>query len=122
VHSGLRILEHFWNTSFQRTGSPTSGFCSIADVCLISARPLSPPVEISKRRLRQPEAIQLIREQRDTGHEELGFNAMPFVLCGIPLRRSPKEQLTLHHWFKPSESNSVTPGVDDCYMRQIRAE
>jgi hypothetical protein len=86
-------LEHFWNTSFRRTGSPASGFCSVADVCLASATPLSPPVKISKRRLRQLEAIQLIREQRDAGHQELGFNARPFVLCGIPLRRLPSEQL-----------------------------
>ncbi len=62
-------------------------------MCLVSARPLSPPVEISKRRLRQLEAIQLIREQRESGRQDLGYNARPFVLCGIPLRRPPSEQL-----------------------------
>ena len=38
------------------------------------------------------ESIQLIREQRDHGKQELAFNARPFVLCGIPLRRPPQSQ------------------------------
>lgn len=50
-------------------------------------------IKVSQRRLRQLESISLIREQRQTGHQELAFNARPFVLCGIPLRPLPKDQL-----------------------------
>lgn len=52
-----------------------------------------PALQITKRRLKQLEAIQLIREQRDSGRQQLGYNARPFVLCGIPLRRPPSDQL-----------------------------
>lgn len=57
---------------------------------------LSPPmslVRISKRRLRQVESVQLVREQRENGTQQLAFHARPFVLCGLPLRRPPKSQL-----------------------------
>lgn len=50
-------------------------------------------VKISRRRLRQLESIHLIREQRQTGKQELLFNARPFVLCGIPLRPLREDQL-----------------------------
>jgi hypothetical protein len=49
--------------------------------------------KISRRRLRQLESIHLIREQRQTGKQDLVYNARPFVLCGIPLRPLPKDQL-----------------------------
>jgi hypothetical protein len=52
-----------------------------------------PSIEITRRRLRQLEAIHLIREQREFGRQDLGFNARPFILCGIPLRRPPSSQL-----------------------------
>jgi hypothetical protein len=31
--------------------------------------------------------------ERERGVRTLAFNARPFVLCGLPLRRLPKEQL-----------------------------
>lgn len=36
----------------------------------------------------------LVREQRENGRQDLAYNARPFVLCGIPLRRPPSQQLT----------------------------
>ncbi|MGH9449726.1 MAG: replication protein RepA, partial [Terriglobia bacterium] len=48
---------------------------------------------ISKRRLKQLETIQLIREEREYGRQQLAYNARPFVLCGLPLRQLPKDQL-----------------------------
>jgi len=42
--------------------------------------------------LKQLEAIQLVREQRDAHTQEVSFNARPFVLCGLPLRRPPADQ------------------------------
>ena len=52
-----------------------------------------PSIRVSKRRLKHLEAIQFIREQRDNGKQEVAFHARPFVLCGIPLRPLPKDQL-----------------------------
>lgn len=51
-------------------------------------------ISVSKRTLKRVETICLIREQRESGRQELAFNARPFVLCGIPLRRPPRDQLT----------------------------
>lgn len=48
---------------------------------------------ISKRRLRQVDNIQLIRHQRDTAQQRLGFASRPFVLCGLPIRRPPRSSL-----------------------------
>lgn len=52
-----------------------------------------PSFGITKRRLKQVESIVLIREQRASGHQELAFNARPFVLCGLPLRRPSSTEL-----------------------------
>lgn len=52
-----------------------------------------PKLQITTRRLKKLETICLIREQRDSGHQEIAYNARPFVLCGIPLRRPPRDQL-----------------------------
>jgi Plasmid encoded RepA protein len=51
-------------------------------------------IGITKRRCKQVESICLIREQRAAGRQELAFNARPFVLCGLPLRRPPSHQLS----------------------------
>lgn len=51
-------------------------------------------MEISKHRLRKLELIEGVRRDRERGSQELAFNARPFVLCGLPLRRLPKEQLS----------------------------
>lgn len=54
---------------------------------------LLPQIHITRGRLKQLEAIALIREQRDNGKQELAYNARPFVLCGIPIRRSLQQEL-----------------------------
>ena len=58
-----------------------------------SLQSVLPSIGISKRRLKQLEALQLIREQRDNHAQELAFHAKPFVLCGLPLRRPPEGRL-----------------------------
>jgi hypothetical protein len=55
---------------------------------------LLPQIGITQRALKKLEVIQLVREQRESGKQQLAYNARPFVLCGIPLRRPPQEQLT----------------------------
>lgn len=48
---------------------------------------------LSKQKLKQAEQIQLIRQNRDQASQALCFNSRPFVLCGLPVRRLPKDQL-----------------------------
>ena len=55
---------------------------------------LFPSIGITTRRVKQLDAIQLVRHQREIGKQELAYNARPFVLCGIPLRQTPRTQLT----------------------------
>jgi hypothetical protein len=44
-------------------------------------------ISITKLRLKQLDAIQLVREQLESGKQELAYHAPPFVLCGLPLLR-----------------------------------
>jgi Plasmid encoded RepA protein len=64
------------------------------DTSFASLAPALPDIRITKRTMKHLEAIQLVRDQRDAGKQELAYNARPFVLCGIPLRRPSQEQLT----------------------------
>ena len=50
-------------------------------------------ISITKLRVKQLDAIQLVREQRENGKQELAYHARPFVLCGLPLRRPQAGQL-----------------------------
>jgi hypothetical protein len=45
---------------------------------------------VSKRKLRQAEAIQLVRLNREGATPNLGFASRPFVLCGLPIKRPPR--------------------------------
>jgi hypothetical protein len=54
---------------------------------------LLPKINITKQSLRKIEAVHLVREQRDGRRQDLAFNARPFVLCGLPLRRLPSDKL-----------------------------
>jgi hypothetical protein len=63
----------------------TTDFAQITDIL--------PKIGVSKKRFKQVESICLIREQRANRHQDLAFNARPFVLCGLPLRRPPSTQL-----------------------------
>ncbi len=61
---------------------------------LTPLKSLLPQIGITQRALKKLEVIQLVREQRESGKQQLAYNARPFVLCGIPLRRPPNKQLT----------------------------
>ena len=54
---------------------------------------LLPKINITKQCLRKLQAVHLVREQRGQRSQELAFNARPFVLCGLPLRRPAAGQL-----------------------------
>ena len=52
-----------------------------------------PEFVVSKQKLRQAEAIQLVRLKRDNVTQNLGFASRPFVLCGLPIKRPPRGTL-----------------------------
>jgi hypothetical protein len=54
-----------------------------------------PEFIVSKQKLRQAEAIQLVRLKRDNVNQNLGFASRPFVLCGLPIKR-PAKGVLLH--------------------------
>src|SRR6516225_7037245 len=54
---------------------------------------LLPHIGITKRTLKKLEAIQLVRDKRESRSQEISYNARPFVLCGLPLRQPPNNQL-----------------------------
>jgi hypothetical protein len=50
---------------------------------------------VSKQKLRQAEAIRLVRVNRENRTQNLGFASRPFVLCGLPIKR-PRKGALLH--------------------------
>lgn len=54
-----------------------------------------PELVVSKRKLRQAEAIRLVRANRESEGQNLGFSSRPFVLCGLPVKR-PAAGCLLH--------------------------
>jgi len=48
---------------------------------------------VSKQKIKKAEGICLVREKRETATQTLGFTSRPFVLCGLPIRRPPADQL-----------------------------
>jgi len=54
-----------------------------------------PELLVSKQKLRQAEAIQLVCLQRDSLNQNLGFASRPFVLCELPIKR-PAKGVLLH--------------------------
>ena len=89
------LLAQFSHSTAKCNGGSVSGGrpSAFSSVSLDSFRSAVRELRITKRRLRQLEAIQLVREQRDTRTQDVSYNARPFVLCGLPLRRPPTDQL-----------------------------
>lgn len=52
-----------------------------------------PELLVSKQQTRKAEGISLVRLNREQGKQNLGYTSRPFVLCGLPVRRPPKDQL-----------------------------
>jgi hypothetical protein len=53
-----------------------------------------PSIGLTQRKVKKLHSICLVREERRNGQQELAYHARPFILCGIPLRRPPRDQLT----------------------------
>ncbi len=56
---------------------------------------MCPDLRVSKRRVRQAEAIEMVRCRRASSQQSLGFASRPFVLCGLPIKR-PRPGELLH--------------------------
>lgn len=59
-----------------------------------SLQSILPSFGLTKRKLKTLDAIQMVREERAQAKQQLAFNARPFVLCGIPLRRPPQNEIS----------------------------
>ncbi len=47
---------------------------------------------VSRYRLKQADGIALVRSNRDEGRQSLAFTSRPFILCGLPVRKPPRDQ------------------------------
>ena len=48
---------------------------------------------VSRQRLEKVKGIELVRLNREQASQTLCFSSRPFVLCGLPVRRLPRNQL-----------------------------
>jgi len=77
--SRIQVVHQKWQGhSFARSPSSSaeSGFRRAGDVLWLQ----HPKLLVSKRRLRQTETIQAVREKRESETQNLGFSSRPFVL------------------------------------------
>src|SRR5689334_11408437 len=54
---------------------------------------ISPEFVVSKQKLRQAESSCIVRLKREEGKQNLGFSSRPFVLCGLPVRKPPRNEI-----------------------------
>jgi hypothetical protein len=60
----------------------------------------------SRYRLKQADGISLVRSNREGGKQSLAFVSRPFILCGVPVRGLPSDQLLFERRNAPSDSRS----------------
>jgi Plasmid encoded RepA protein len=54
---------------------------------------MMPELVVSKQKLRQAEGSCIVRLKREEGKQNVGFSSRPFVLCGLPVRKPPANEL-----------------------------
>jgi Plasmid encoded RepA protein len=70
-------------------GAGSGGMTSAGSVL----KRMVPELVVSKQKLRQAESSCIVRLKREEGKQNLGFSSRPFVLCGLPVRKPPKDEL-----------------------------
>jgi hypothetical protein len=66
--------------------SPANGESGVNNLPgLVPVGEILDSISITKLRLKQLDTIQLVRDQRANGKQELAYHARPFVLCGTSL-------------------------------------
>jgi len=83
--------DHLWSRA--RLPPSQAGTSSRLNPGLASVESILPQVGITKQVVKKLEAIQMVREQRESRRQAIAFHARPFVLCGLPLRRPPTDQI-----------------------------
>ena len=84
-----------WESTLPRSFSPpadrrrSSGMASAAEILQFEHADLL----ISKQKLERARGIEVVRIKREQRTQDLCFSSRPFVLCGLPVRRLPKDQL-----------------------------
>ena len=78
------------------------------------AKASHPEFIVFKRKLRQAEAIQLVRVNRDTGNRQLGFASRPFVFAGYLSSPRRETACSMNAGTVPSYSRSLSIGLMDC--------
>jgi hypothetical protein len=58
-----------------------------------SLKRMLPELVVSKQKLRQAEGSCVVRMKREEGKQNVGFSSRPFVLCGLPVRKPPANEL-----------------------------
>ena len=53
---------------------------------------ISPEFLVSKQKLRQAEGSCSVRLKREEGKQNVGLSSRPFVLCGLPVRKPPRNK------------------------------
>jgi hypothetical protein len=84
-HNGVNSFASQFPRATHEYERQAGGFATIGS--------LLPHIAITKQTLKKLEAIQLVRDRREHCTQEISYNARPFVLCGLPLRQPPKDQL-----------------------------
>ena len=77
--------------SFSSPGDrrPSSGMVSAAEILQFEHADLL----ISKQKLERARGVEVVRIKREQRTQDLCFSSRPFVLCGLPVRRLPGDQL-----------------------------
>jgi hypothetical protein len=56
----------------------------------LTLRDIIPECKISRQKLCQAEAVSMVRSRREMQDQNPGFASRPFVLCGLPVKRTQK--------------------------------
>ena len=59
----------------------------------VSLKRMLPELVVSKQKLRQAEGSCTVRLKREEGKQNVGFSSRPFVLCGLPIRKPPRNEM-----------------------------
>ena len=84
-----------WESTVPRSFSPpadrrrSSGMASAAEILQFEHADFL----VSKQKLERAKGIEVVRIKREQRTQDLCFSSRPFVLCGLPVRRLPKDQL-----------------------------
>ena len=79
-------------------------------------------VTVTKRRLRQPDSIQLVREQRAHGKQEIAFHARPF--CPLQASFTPPTMWSIDPYakerkFLPSNYDPPSVWLSNAYFTSL---